>query len=259
MKRTKLTAIAAALLIAGTSVSCGSKKSSDTSSSEQETTAAVTAEPSEETTAEGTETSSAEVTTAPAETTAPQTTTAAETTAAATESAADAPKAADGYTDSIAIAQDFYKAYLDHDPEKVYSMFDTEEVKGYNALMKDELDGQDPEKVFSKSVIVDAIGQSMDSISEIMAAYSDSPGDTWSVPVTADDIEEPEKESLDEFNGDLKTKYTQAAVINYIFYRNSANEEAFTGNSSAYLMRDGKWYLSFSSLMQSELLNYIDL
>ena len=78
------------------------------------------------------------------------------------------------------------------------------------------------------------------------------------MPVTADDIEEPKRKVL-TINGDLKTKYTQAAVINYIFYRNSANEEAFTGNSSAYLMRDGKWYLSFSSLMQSELLNYIDL
>lgn len=164
-----------------------------------------------------------------------------------------------GYTSSIDIAQDFYNAYLGHDPEKIYSMFDQDEIKNYGKLVESELDGKTADEVFSKQAVTKAISASMDSIGEIMAAYSDSEGDKWSVTITPEDIETADEKSLESFNGDLNTSYSAAAIINYIFYQDETNGETFTGNSSAFLEKNGKWYLSYSSLMQSELLNYLEV
>lgn len=164
-----------------------------------------------------------------------------------------------GYTSDLDIAQDFYNAYLNHDPEKIYSMFDPDEMKNYVKLVESELEGKSADEVFSKQAVTKAIGASMDSVGEIMKAYSDSDGDKWSVTITSDDIEKADDKSLESFNGDLNTSYSAASIINYIFYNNKANGESFTGNSSAFLEKDGRWYLSYSSLMQSELLNYLEV
>ncbi len=164
-----------------------------------------------------------------------------------------------GYTSNLDIAQDFYNAYLGHDPEKIYSMFDPDEMKNYAKLVESELEGKSADEVFSKQAVTKAIGASMDSISEIMKAYSDSDSDKWSVTITSDDMEKADDKSLESFNGDLNTSYSAAVIVNYIFYSNESNGETFTGNSSAFLEKNGKWYLSYSSLMQSELLNYLDV
>ncbi|MCM1007759.1 MAG: hypothetical protein NC485_07470 [Ruminococcus flavefaciens] len=164
-----------------------------------------------------------------------------------------------GYTSDLDIAQDFYNAYLSHDPEKVYSMFDQDEMKKYAKLVESELEGKSADEVFSKQAVTKAIGASMDSIGEIMKAYSDSEGDKWLVTITSEDMEKADDKSLESFNGDLNTSYSAAVIINYIFYNNESNGESFTGNSSAFLEKNGKWYLSYSSLMQSELLNYLEV
>lgn len=164
-----------------------------------------------------------------------------------------------GYISDLDIAQDFYNAYLAHDPEKIYSMFDQDEMKKYAKLVESELEGKSADEVFSKQAVTKAIGASMDSIGEIMKAYSDSEGDKWSVTITSEDMEKADDKSLKSFNSDLNTSYSAAVIINYIFYNNESNGESFTGNSSAFLEKNGKWYLSYSSLMQSELLNYLEV
>ncbi len=138
-------------------------------------------------------------------------------------------------------------------------MFSEDEIKGYKSLIKSELEGKDPDDVFSEKAIKDAIGKSMDSIAEIRKAYSDSDGDKWSVSITDDDIETADEKTMKSFNDDLKISFSSAAIINYAFYKNDTNGESFTGNSSAFLEKDGKWYLSFSSLIQSELINYLEV
>lgn len=178
-------------------------------------------------------------------------------TEAATENKSESDSG--GYTSSIDIAQDFYNAYLSRDAEKIYAMFDNEEIRNYSKLIEGELDGKSADEVFSKQAVTNAIGASMDSIGEIMAAYSDSDSDKWSVSVTSDDMETADEKSLESFNGDLKTSYSAAVIINYIYYENETNGETFTGNSCAFLEKNGKWYLSYSSLMQSELLNYLEV
>lgn len=258
MKRTGIAAAIAAIMMCISLTSCGGKSSSESSSSETTTAAGETAASEENETV-------SETSTAAEETTAEQTTAAAaeektsETTAEKTTEPAAEKKDEGGYTDVTALAQTFYNAYLGHDPEAVYALFDTEEIDGYSKLIKDELEGKDPAVVFSKKAVVSAIDQSMTSISEIMDAYSDSGQDEWTVEVTADDLEDVEEAQLDDFNGDLSTSYAAAKIINYVFYRDKSNDQSFTGNSSAFLNKNGKWYLSYSSLMQSELINYIDL
>lgn len=185
-----------------------------------------------------------------------------ETTASAVTEASTVNQPTDnsgGYTSDLDIAQDFYNAYFSHDPEKIYSMFDPDEMKNYAKLVESELEGKSADEVFSKQAVTKAIGASMDSIGEIMKAYSDSDGDKWSVMITSEDMEKADDKSLESFNSDLNTSYSAAVIINYIFYNNESNGESFTGNSSAFLEKNGKWYLSYSSLMQSELLNYLEV
>jgi len=253
MKSNRLAAIIAAAVMTASLASCGGgKKTSDTSSSEAETSAADVTAQTDET---STETASGEEETT-AVTTAEKPS---ETATEGTTSASAEKKDEGGYSDSTALAQDFYKAYLGHNAEAVYAMFDPEEMEKYSTMIKDELDGQDPAVVFSKKAIVDAIDKSMTSVSEIMDAYSDSGQDTWTVEVTAEDLEAVEQDQLDDFNADLGTSYSEAKVIHYVFYKDDSNGQSFTGNASAFLNKNGKWYLSYSSLMQSELINHLDL
>ncbi len=289
MKNTgkKIIAAVSAILMCISAVSCSGKKSSDMEKSEitgsetntissnagtsaeaaSETKAAASSaeektEQTSEKESDKTEQTTVAAVTAAADTTAATVTTVA-TSAAVTEALTEnQPKddaGAGGYTSNLEIAQEFYNAYLSRDPEKIYGMFDQEEMINYGKMIESELDGKTADEVFSKQAVMKAIGASMDSIDEIMTAYSDSESDKWSVAITSDDMETADEKSLESFNSDLKTSYSSAVIINYIFYKNETNGESFTGNSSAFIEKNGKWYLSYSSLMQSELLNYLEV
>lgn len=164
-----------------------------------------------------------------------------------------------GYTDSLTLASDFYQAYLDHEPEKVYEMFNEQEIKCYKELMADELEGKSPDEVFSKESLIKAIDASMVMIEEIMAEFSDSENDRWTADISEGLFTEVTEEELSAFNEDLGTDYTKGTVINYMYYVNADNGEPFVGNSSAFLENNGQWYVSFSSLMQSELINQLEV
>ena len=253
MKNSRHIAFVTALIMTLSAVSCGSKSSdksdvSSTSSSEVNTDSTkeeTSTENSTEIASESTSAAQSQTTTVTTKSAAAVTTTAAVTTAPNNEKKPQPVADDKGYKDKLAIAQEFYKSYLSHDAEKVYSMFNIDEINGYYILMKNELDGKKPEEVFSKAVIVAAIDRSMKAIDEIREAYAD--------------MSDIDQLTLEDYNSELGTKYTSGVVLNYIFYHDTNNNESFTGNSSAFVERDGKWYLSFSSLMQSELLNYIDL
>lgn len=160
---------------------------------------------------------------------------------------------------SVELAIDFYQAYLEHQPEKVYKMFDPEEIRQYRELMADELDGMSPDEVFSEEKIIKAIDDSMYMIEEIMAEFSDSPEDRWSVKITDDLFLAADEETMADFNADLGTNYSKGMILPYMSYVNEDNGNTFMGNSSAYVEKNGSWYVSFSSLMQSELIDQMEV
>lgn len=183
------------------------------------------------------------------------------TTKPAVESATKNPSetAGSGYTDSLTLASDFYQAYLDHDPKKVYKMFSSEEIECYKRLMTDELEGKSSDEVFSEDAVTKAIDDSMYMIEEIMKEFSDSENDRWTADITSELFTEADDEELAGFNEELGTNYTSGVIINYMYYVNADNGELFVGNSSAFLEKNGQWYVSFSSLMQSELINQLEV
>lgn len=185
--------------------------------------------------------------------------TSAESTTESTTASEKTPENIEGYPDSMSAARAYYNAYIDHDAEAVYSMFNREEIEGFYKVMEPALEGKSAEEVFRKAAVIRATESSMDNIKSIMDGYAVSANDTWSVLLLDKDLKEVSKEKLDEFNTSLGTSYTSGAECSYVFYVNDKNEESFTGNSSAFMEKDGKWYLSFSNAMGTDLLNYIEL
>ena len=156
-------------------------------------------------------------------------------------------------------AQAFYQAYLDHDAEAVYSMFDKAEIDGYNKLIAPELSGASAKEVFRKAAVIRAIEDSMDNIDKIKEYYQDSENDMWSFSVRGSDLEEISSDELDDFNKSLGTSYTKAYTCQYMFYNDDTNNKSFTGNSASFVESGGVWHLSYSSAMGSDLLNFIDV
>lgn len=171
----------------------------------------------------------------------------------------EAPDISQGFPDSLTAAEAFYDAYINHDAEAVYSMFNREEIQCFYKLMQPALDGKAPEEVFRKSAVIRAIDSSMDNISGIMEGNSASSDDKWSVSLNSDDLKIVDTETLDEFNSALGLSYTSIAECRFVFYKNESNGESFSGNSSAFAEKDGKWYLSFSNAMGVDLMNYLEL
>lgn len=253
MNKKNMAVLLSALLVCGGVVSCnssssGSDKTPDVSDNTTE------AEIFSETTTEVTSDHAAMTTTTkkkvPVVTTKP---------ASDKEMTTSAETSGSGYTDSLTIASDFYQAYLEHDPEKVYKLFNEQEIECYKDLMADELDGESPDELFSQEALISAIDSSMVMIEEIMTEFSESENDRWTADVSDGILAEVTDEELSVFNEELGTDYTSGYVINYMYYVNADNGEVFVGNSSAFLEKNGQWYLSFSSLMQSELIDQLEI
>lgn len=229
------------------SVGCGKKGGGSSSAVEDTTAAASTAQ---------TETSA--VTTSKVTTTKKTTATTVTTvtTTVPTEPASNKVNAADAGCAEAAAA--FYQAYLDHDAEKVYGMFADSEREGYSEVVRNELGGKDPKEVFRRASLIKAIGASMDNIGEIMDFYADGDDDTWTFMIPEGELTEVDAEQLAEFNKSLGTAFTKAYTCQYMFYKNETNDKSFTGNSSAFVELNGKWYLSYSSVMGTDLINFMD-
>lgn len=257
MNKRYITVFLLALLACAGTVSCSSEKSTSSlksSYSETDGPSSVSVQSTDVGTA------STEMTTTPV--TEKVVTTTADVTQSVTERTTSGNQAEaydSGYTDSQSIAVDFYQAYLDHDPEKVYKMFNPEEIECYKKLMADQLEGKSADEVFSKDAVIKAIDDSMSMIEEIMAEFSDSENDRWTADINEEILEEIAEDELSAFNDELGTSYTSGNIVNYMNYVNADNGEPFVGNSSAFVEKNGHWYVSFSSLMQSELINQLEV
>lgn len=262
----KIIAAAAVCAISASMWSCGDKKKTDSSdknetatSSSAETTTDVTTTSEKETTTASDKTT--ETTVSSTETSAAQTT----TTAAATEKPKETEKKAEeapqkGFSSSFEAAKAYYNAYLTSNADAVYDMFCSEEMEGYFAYLgtTDLLQGKNAQVVFKRSNVVNAIKQSMKNIHDIMAEKSDVPADKWTTSLSEDLLKATGENELNDFNKTLGTKFTSAADCGMVYYKDGNDEHNFIGNGCAFVELDGRWYLSYTSIMHSELITYLE-
>ena len=229
---------AASLTVTETGTSAG--KVTDTTG----TSAAVTSEVKTETLT----TTSAE---ASAATTAPATTTAKK----------DESKPLKGYSSSFEAAKAYYNAYLSGNSDAVYEMFCEEEIDGFNAYIgtTDLLEGKNAQVVFKRSNVVNAIKESIATIHGIMKERSDVPPDKWTVSLTEDLLRHSGENELKDFNKTLGTDFSDANDCGHVYYRDGNEEHDFIGNGCAFVELDGRWYLSYSTVMNAELITYLDI
>ena len=245
----------AVFLTALSLTSCGSKKSEK--SAPEPTTETIT-----ETTVSATSTS-AKTTTSTAKTTSTTslTTTATETEPPAMKTTAAEPVQTNGYASAVEAAQAYYSAYLSNSYELLYDMFSQEEIDGYNRLVDRTgmLEGETAESGFRKSEVIKAIKLSMANIREVMAANSQIPPEQWTVTFKPEDLKANTVDELSEFNVTLGTGFSSAMDCGHVYYTDGNDEHKFVGNGCAFVEKEGKWYLSYSTYMNSELLTYMDI
>lgn len=239
--------------------SCGGKKVGNVSSEPTESTSVTT---SVQTGTSTKTTSSAPKKTSSAATSVTTTTAAAEMTdeeAAAETTAAPAPT--NGYSSAVEAAQTYYNAYLSDNFELVYDMFSQEEIDGYHRLVDRTgmLGEETAENAFRKAEVVKAIKLSMAGIREVMAANSTLPPEQWTVTFKPDDLTANTIDELSNFNVTLGTGFSTAMDCAHVYYTDGQDEHKFVGNGCAFVEKDGKWYLSYSTYMNSELLTYMDI
>jgi hypothetical protein len=261
----RIMAAVIAVILSAAAYGCNSKTNTSSSSSAENTTAASS---DEAVTASDTETStdsSAPATTAVSttskKTTETTTTTAAEkpTEKPAEPTTAEARKG--GFGSSFEAAKAYYNAYLTNNADAVYDMFCPEEIEAYHSYIgtTDLLDGKNPQVVFKRSAVIDAIKQSMAAIRGIMAEKSDLPPEQWTTSLAEDTLRATGENELKDFNKTLSTEFTAGSDCRHVYYEDGDEEHRFVGNGCAFVELGGRWYLSYSSVMNAELITYMDI
>lgn len=258
----RITAALTAVAMSAAAFGCDKKKSSDDTSKTEASTASQTTtndtadskEDTVTTTASETEISSASTTTAASTAEAPAT--AAETTVQATESAPQK-----GFSSSFEAAKAYYTAYIKGDADAVYDMFCDEEIEGYHNYLSstDLLDGKNPRVVFKRSNVVNAIKSSMAAIYGIMAGKSDVPHEQWAFSLTEDLLKPTGENELKDFNKTLGTNFPAASDCGHVYYKDGNEEHSFIGNACAFVQLNDRWYLSYTTVMNAELITYMDI
>lgn len=267
----RIITVFAALTAAAAAWGC-EKKNTDGSRSSAETTAASTAEVTSVTETEGKNTAAAAsaasaVTTAETAvtTTAAETSTAAETAAVTTvtteQKAEEAPEK--GFGTCIDAARAYYDAYLHGNADAVYDMFCEDEIEGYHAYLDTEqsdlLEGKNAQVMFKRSKVISAINESIKRIHSIMSEKSDVPPEQWTTSIAEQALKATGETELKDFNKQLGTHFTNASGCGYVYYKDGNEEHDFLGNSCGFVELDGRWYLSYSTVMYAELLTYMDI
>lgn len=270
MKLTKRAwAVIIAAMLSSALWSCENKKSSQSGASEASSSAinATTSEAAdtsqEETKAGTTTTASAETTAESATTAAGTTTTAAETTAPAAAETTPAPTKAvkKGFDSSFEAAKAYYNAYLTKNADAVYDMLCEEEIEAYHSYLRstDLLEGKNPQVVFKRSNVISAIDKSIQAIHDIMKEKSDVPPEKWTVSLTEELLRTTGENELADFNKTLNTEFSSAADCGYVYYKDGNDDHSFIGNGCAFVELDGRWYLSYTTIMNAELITYLDI
>lgn len=273
---------------------CGEKSASDSNSETEEAEVTTEAEVQEETAAEetteaGTTTTAAKKTTS---TTAKTTTTTAETTgaketttetaaettastAAGETSAADADgeetttttaasdkKTGDksGYESAFEAAQTYYNAYLSDNASLIYSMFNQSEIDGYKKFIDESkaLGERTSDVVFRQAAVESAISESIENMRIFMGADK-AEAKKWKSDLTEKDLKEVTEDDLKEYNDTLGTKFTSGMYCESVSYENETGESRVSGIDCVFLEIDGRWYLSYSSMLSTELISYLDI
>ena len=262
----RIIAAAAAAALSASMCCCGNKKSSDSPDTKESTSSSAETETTETTTSDNattTASSKTEETTVSSDvTSAAQTTTAALTTdkPAETEKKPDeAPKK--GYESCFEAAKAYYNAYLTSNADAVYDMFCQEEIEGYHSYLgtTDLLDGQNAQVVFKRSNVVNAIKDSMKNIHNIMAEKSDVPADKWTTSLSEDLLKPLGENELNDFNKILGTQFKNASDCAMVYYKDGNSEHDFVGNGCGFIEYDGRWYLSYTTMLNIELLTYMNV
>jgi len=270
MKLTKRAwAVIIAAMLSSALWSCENKKSSQSGASEA-SSSAINATTSEATDTSQEETKAGTTTTASAETTAESTTTAAGTTTTAAETTA--PAAAEttpaptkavkkGFDSSFEAAKAYYNAYLTKNADAVYDMLCEEEIEAYHSYLRstDLLEGKNPQVVFKRSNVISAIDKSIQAIHDIMKEKSDVPPEKWTVSLTEELLRTTGENELADFNKTLNTEFSSAADCGYVYYKDGNDDHSFIGNGCAFVELDGRWYLSYTTIMNAELITYLDI
>lgn len=260
----RIMAAAAAVILSAAAYGCSGKTSSSAPSSSEATTAsssdeAVTTTDIKTSTDSSSTTTAVTTTSGKADGTATTTTTSAEKP---TEKATEPTKAESkkGFSSSFEAAKAYYNAYLTNNADAVYDMFCQEEIEAYHAYIgtTDLLDGKNPQVVFKRSAVIDAIKQSMGNIRRIMAEKSDVPPEKWTTSLAEDNLRPNGENELKDFNKTLSTEFTAGSDCGLVYYKDGNDEHNFVGNGCAFVELDGRWYLSYSSVMRSELITYMD-
>ncbi len=271
MKLTKRAwAVILAAVLSSALWSCDNKKSSESGAAEESSSAITettseTTSPSQESTEAATAASSAAAATETTTftTSAETTTSAAETTAPAATEAPQAPTKAvkKGYDSSFEAAKAYYNAYLTGNADAVYDMLCEEEIEAYHSYLRstDLLEGKNPQVVFKRSNVISAIKQSIQAIHDIMKEKSDVAPDKWTVSLTEDLLRTTGDNELADFNKTLNTEFTAAADCGYVYYKDGNDDHSFIGNGCAFVELDGRWYLSYTTIMNAELITYLDI
>ena len=261
----RIIAAVTAVILSAAAYGCNNKTNTSSSSSSETTTAASTDEAVTTSETESSTDSGASTTTA-AGTTSGMTSETTTTTAAnekPTEKPAETTTAEvkTGFGSSFDAAKAYYNAYLTNNADAVYDMFCPEEIEAYHAYIgtTDLLDGKNPQVAFKRSTVIEAIKQSMAAIRSIMAEKSDVPPEKWTTSLVEDTLRPTGENELKDFNNTLGTEFTSGSDCGYVYYRDGNGEHDFIGNGCAFVELNGRWYLSYSSVMNAELITYMDI
>ena len=72
-------------------------------------------------------------------------------------------------------------------------------------------------------------------------------------------LRETGENELNDFNKTLNTEFSAAADCGYVYYKDGNDDHSFIGNGCAFVEHDGKWYLSYTTIMNAELITYLDI
>ena len=92
-----------------------------------------------------------------------------------------------------------------------------------------------------------------------MKEKSDVAPDKWTVSLAEDLLRTTGDNELADFNKTLNTEFTAAADCGYVYYKDGNDDHSFIGNGCAFVELDGRWYLSYTTIMNAELITYLDI
>ena len=260
----RIMAAVTAVILSAAAYGCSNKSSSSVSSSSDTVTEAsseaVTTSETESST-DSTSTTTASTTTGEADKAETTTTTAEQEKPAEKPAEPTTAEAKKGFGSAFEAAKAYYNAYLTNNADAVYDMFCQEEIEAYHSYIgtTDLLDGKNPQVAFKRSVVIDAIKQSMGTIRGIMAEKSDVPPEKWTTSLVEENLKATGENELKDFNKTLSTEFTGGSDCGHVYYQDGNEENSFVGNGCAFVELDGRWYLSYSSVMNAELITYMNI